>query len=172
MDDKPKDKATAIHEAGHAVAHVRLGIQQLEVTIESRGEILGHSTAEGVEHCWSKEQADSMALAYCAGYAASVASGCAEGAAEAGCDDDFDRAEELIEFWCLDDLATCKARAVELLRQPDNVAAVRLVADHLMRLRTLDVDYIDLLVDFADGNVTEAEFDQYLAFRRATGRAI
>jgi ATP-dependent Zn protease len=79
-------KATAIHEAGHAVAHCRLEILQGLVSIEPNAETqtLGRSTAEGAEHVWSREEAESQVLALYAGYGALLAAGYPHEIAEHG----------------------------------------------------------------------------------------
>ena len=81
MSDKT---LTAIHEAGHAVAHVRLGIQQSFLTIKPYDGLAGSYTAEGENHVWSKEEAVDQVLAFCAGYATLAAHGCDEEEAQAG----------------------------------------------------------------------------------------
>jgi hypothetical protein len=156
---------TALHEAGHVVAHARLGILQDTATIVASDGRAGASVAEGAGHVWSKEQAGPMVLAYCAGYAALIAAGHPEEVAARGCDDDFEEAAELIGFWCLGDgLDEWKARAAALMGAPENVRAVRLVAEHLMERGTLDADYLGVLVELADGECTQEEFKQWLGF--------
>ena len=68
-------RRVAVHEAGHAVAHIRLGIDQEYASIEPGPGTAGRVSAEGVKHVWNAEAAQPMAVAYCAGYAAEVASG-------------------------------------------------------------------------------------------------
>lgn len=159
-------KLTALHEAGHAVAHVRLEIQQGRATIVPDDQNAGAVSAEGVEHVYSAEAATPMVEAYCAGYAALVAAGYSEELAAAGAGNDFANAELLIEQWNLGgDLQHWKLRAVELMGTPANRRAVELVAEHLVAHRTLDGDYLDLLVDLADGSCTEQEFARWLQIR-------
>lgn len=169
------DHATAHHEAGHAVAHIRLGIEQLSATIAPKavpgGRRLGAVIAEGVQQVWNKEQAAPMVIAFGAGYAALVAAGHGDHEARDGADDDFDQAQYLIDFWGLPDtLDASLAQAVELMRRPENVAAVALVAEHLLKHKMLDADYLAVLVDLADGNTTEAEFARYLQLRSFAAR--
>jgi len=70
-----------------------------------------------------------------------------------------------------DDLEAWLAQAVELMRRPENVAAVALLAEHLLRHKTLDGDYLGVLVELADGNCTEAEFARHLQLREGTRRS-
>jgi hypothetical protein len=163
------DELTALHEAGHAVAHARLGIQQLQATIVAQAWRAGAVTAEGLQHVWNAEQAGPMVEAYCAGYAALIAAGHDEAVAASGCEDDFESAERLIQDWGLaGTLDIWKARAVALMSQPDNKRAAALVAEHLLAHKRLDSDYLNVLVEMADGECTEAEFQQYLALRGPT----
>ena len=156
----------ALHEAGHAVAHVRLGIQQSTATIKPTDWTTGAVTGEGVENVWSAEQAAPMVEAYCAGYAALVAAGYGEKIAQQCCDSDFEHAAHLIEFWQLTgDIEQWKSRAVALMSAPENTRAAQLVAEHLLIHETLDDGYLDVLVELADGNRSEQEFPQYLQFR-------
>lgn len=85
--------------------------------------------------------------------------------AEEGCGDDFKKASALIARKGLGDLAACKARAVEFMCQSDNVRAVRVVADELMRCMTIDDQCVDMLVELADGKVTAAEFERHRSIR-------
>ena len=155
-------RATAIHEAGHVVAHIRLNIEYGHVTIAPKGDTLGAATAAGQEHVWKKEDAGPMVIAFCAGYAAMIAAGYSEEDARRGCDDDFEQAAELLDYWGLPDgLEAWQPRAVELMRSPENVSAVALFAEHLLRHERLEADYLDVLIELADGAITEADFAHY-----------
>ena len=166
--DHQRFKQTAIHEAGHAVAHVRLGLDHDGADIvpsEDTG-ALGGAAGEGVSQVWSRQRAEPGVLAFCAGYAALVAAGYAEGTAHLGTDDDFEQATNLIGYWDLDGtLADWKAKAVVLMSKPENVGAVRKVAEHLHLHTKLDGEYVAGLVDVADGETMEDEFAQYLHVR-------
>jgi hypothetical protein len=105
-------------------------------------------------------------LSLCSGYAAVLAAGHPENEALRGTSVDFEEAQELIGFWGLaGDLDKWKTDAVELMRRPENAAAVALVADHLLRCSHLDGDLIDVLLDLADGHMSQEEFEQFLQFR-------
>lgn len=162
-------ETTAIHEAGHAVAHRRLGIDQggLSVEPDREAQTLGRSFSAGAGHCWNVAEAGDMALAYCAGYGAVRAAGYTEAEAKHGCADDFSQAKELVRFWGLESLVKIKAKAVELMRQPANVNAVKRVADELVARRTIDADLLAVLFDVADGDCSAEEFERYLLIRAA-----
>lgn len=66
---------TAYHEAGHAVAHVRLGILAGNVTIVATHSTLGGATAECAGTVCSRDGAKDQILAFCSGYASLVAAG-------------------------------------------------------------------------------------------------
>ena len=152
-------KFTAIHEAGHAVAHIRFNIEQYEATIVPSEGNRGSVTAEGENHVWSPEDAQNMVLAFCAGYAALVAAGWSRKTATRGARNDFDRAEGLIEQWELDGaLEDWLQKAVALMREPNNRRAVDLIAKELLERKT--VPWLDLedLVRVADGELSEEEF--------------
>ena len=161
-----KLKHTAYHEAGHAVAHLRLNVQQGNVTIKPHDGNLGSSAAEGKEHVWSAEEAPNQVLCYCAGYAALIAIGCSEDDAVLGADNDFENAAELIETWSLSvSLDDWRTQSVELMSRPENIRAVDFVANALMKYETLDSDYLDILSDLADGNISEEEWQQFISWR-------
>lgn len=166
-----REEKTAIHEAGHAVAHIRYGIDHNGATIVSdpdRG-LLGAAAALGADSVWDKAAAESQVIAFCAGYAALVAAGCPPDAAVEGADDDFAQATELLEFWGLEGaLQDWQARTVEVMQRPENVAAVSLLARHLLERKTLDGDHCEVLVEVADGVSTEADLARYLVMRGLT----
>lgn len=113
-----------------------------------------------------------QALALCAGYAACVASGIDEGTAALGCDSDFMLAQELIDFWGMESLSDMKARTVDLLSNDANVRAIRFVADALLSYRTIGGGFVDLLIDRADGLISENELNRFLARIEQTGQSI
>ena len=58
-----------------------------------------------------------------------------------------------------------KTRAVHLLIKPENIAAVRRVADELLIRETLDGDVVQVLIEVSDGFATEADLERYLLMR-------
>ena len=162
------DDPTAIHEAGHAVAHCRLNIQQAYVSIDpeesydDEGNLLaatpGRVIAEGVEHVYDQVQAGDQVLAYYAGYAALSAAGYSEEEALLGADDDFALAEYLIDLWQIGKDSEWKHKAEGLMRDEANVAAVARVYEELLLERRLTMDQVEVLIEVADGETLEEEY--------------
>ena len=154
----------AIHEAGHAVACVRLFPSRVSdnVSIEPDHEemSLGRHASEElrVSVHTSDNQADVIFLAEatycCAGYAALLAAGHSKAQALAGCDQDFDEAGSFLEAG--------KRDAVELMRRPENLRAVELIAKELLQRKRLNGDHVAVLIDFSDGETTAEEYRAYL----------
>ncbi len=157
MHDLQNRHHTAIHETGHAVAHFRLNIEQLSASITPEGQQLGRVLADS--SVWNKQDAEDQVIAYCSGYAACTAADLA--AADEGCEDDFEKAQEIIDSWLLGRLADWKTNAVQLMSRHENIRAVALIAKKLERWETLDADYMDVLLGQADGKMTEAEVEKY-----------
>jgi hypothetical protein len=156
-------RITAIHEAGHAVAHVRLGIFQDCVTITPLDpDLAGAVTAE--DGVWNPADAENQVLALYAGYAATVVAGIPELIAMRGCDDDFGKAEALIAKWGIGSTEDLRHRAVLLMSQPENIKAVQLVARELLARQSLSSDLIFCLVDMADGEATAQDYQQLKAW--------
>jgi hypothetical protein len=160
---------TSIHEAGHAVADRRLiSDPQLwgPASVVAIGTQLGRAQGAGRSHCWDGADAAAVITSLCSGYAALVAAGRCDEVAAIGCDQDFAEASGLSQEWGLGgDLDRWKRKAVDLMRRPENVEAVRLVADWLSRRQELDSDLIDLLIEIADGDAAEADLTDFLTFR-------
>jgi hypothetical protein len=155
----------ATHEAGHAVAHVRQGLDHEGANIipNDADGTLGGAAGAGVGQVWQSDEAGPVVLAYCAGYAALVAAGYSDAEALRGTDQDFAEAESVITTWALPDgLEGWKTRAVEMMGRPENVAAVALVAQHLTERRVLSPDLLGALVELSDGEITADEFKQFL----------
>ena len=150
----------AIHEAGHAVAQVRLEILQGRATIKPTTDLLGSVVAEGENHVYSKNDAISQVLALYAGYAALVANGHNEDAARDGAGDDFDKANHLIESWELGNRDDWLLKAINMMKEPKNIKAVKRIANELLDQETVDGDTLDILVDVADGGITEEEYER------------
>lgn len=161
-----QERETAIHEAGHAVAHVRLEIDYGGVTIVANHGRDGAASAAGAESVCNAAGARAQAVAYCCGYGALIAAGVSPESACLGADDDFEHAMELIEAWRLGgSLGEWKAQAVALMSEPRNRKAVQVIADELLDRRRLDADFIDVLVELADGTMTREDVDRYLRLR-------
>jgi hypothetical protein len=109
-----------------------------------------------------------MVVAYLAGYGALVAANQPD--AEAGAEDDFEQAQHLLEFWNLTgSLNEWKEKAAALMRRPENIEAVRLVAANLAQHQMLDGDWCELLVSVADGESSHDDLEHYLALRSLSG---
>ena len=158
-------KNTAIHEAGHAVAHVRIDVLKDQKTIDPGEGILGSSIAEGKNHVWNAKDAAKQVYCYCAGCAALMAIGYSAEVACLGAGDDFENASDLLEMWDLPGtLDEWLNRSAEFMSEPENIRAVEFVANALMEYKTLDGDYIEMLVEWADGNMTDEEWHQFVSF--------
>jgi len=164
---------TAYHEAGHAVACYRLFKDDRRyggrLTIEPRGDLLGGHFAEelvfyGTEEVTAEERQafENEAIYACAGYAAMLAAGYAEEEALAGCEADFEKAERV----CNVRLYVSKEQAMALMMQPQNIAAVARVAGELLSRSTLEWDEVEILIDVADGEATEQDYQRYLVMKR------
>ncbi len=161
----PELYRTAIHEAGHAVAFVRLfpGRYGDTVTIEPEAGNLGAFTAEDVSFVEASATEDDArqqflnhAVYCCAGYAAVLATGEPEHVAVRGCELDFEQAEPFLEEG--------KRIATALMSQPGNVKAVKMLADELLQRRTMIWDLTAVLIDVADGEATPEDYQGFLAF--------
>ena len=161
VNQTPLDRNTAIHEAGHVVALIRFDLGCGYASIMPIDETAGFVTIH--LHAENKREAEARAVSCCAGYAARIVAGDTEELAAFGCDNDFDSANKLIEDWGLDNLVTFKVKAVDMLRLPENVKAVDLIALHLLKRGRLDSEYMQVLVEVVDGESTEADFLGYLA---------
>ena len=151
-------KKVAIHKAGHAVAFSRLfgDVWRLRerLSIEPGGEPRGRHVAKELAKVGSGESLGEMlrdfesdAVYACAGFAAVLAAGYSAPEAEGGCGSDFDAATRVSDL-PLDEI---KSRTVELLRQPENVAAVSRLSRELINRRTLDPTEVELIIDISDG---------------------
>lgn len=164
------DKQTTIHEAGHAVAHCRLEIFQAYVSFDSekiydedgnlKSSTLGRAVGEGWEHVCDQVQAGDQVLAYYAGYAALLAVGYGAEQASVGAEDDFFLASHLLEAWEIGEEDEWKQKAELLMRDKANVAAVARVAEELLWERHLVMDQVKMLIDVADGEMSEEEYQR------------
>lgn len=140
-------RLTAIHEAGHAVAFVRLRSDLPWaypdfVTIEPGEDYLGRyvEASLGSE---VRETGLADAIAVCAGYAATVAAGYSEDEATRGCGSDF----KYVNEWTGVPLPVAMEGAVEFMRRPENVAAVARLAELLLARGTVDGAEVERVVD-------------------------
>ena len=166
---------TAIHEAGHAVACLRLWGTARDtgnITIERTDTTLGHHAAEEItfpanepETAEQRQEFEKEAIYACAGYAALIAAGYDEATAVLGCDPDFDIADRVTEI----PLAEIKQEAVALMQQPANIKAVSRIAEELLQRTTLDPWDVDVLMEVANGNVTEEKYQTLLALKTESG---
>jgi hypothetical protein len=161
---------TAIHEAGHAVMANRLGAPVEFVSITPRPDdgTLGHSTSD--DEVWETDAdgAKKRVLSLLAGWAAVRAGGIGNPAQ--GCAQDFVRASELLQAWKLGSLKRWKRRALAIMRRPENMRAVALVAEKLQTYSRVDGQLFDLIVMRADGEIAPAYFaswEQQLTGERA-----
>jgi hypothetical protein len=158
------DSIIAVHEAGHTVAFRRLfpnryafGVAIVPDDEQEEQEAAGWSANEQLHgHEDDRTTADFGAY-LCAGYAAVLVAGYSEDEAAAGCGSDFSKVHG--------DLAAAKVKAIDLMRQPENVKAVNRLADELTRRRRIHPDHIGVLIDLSDGEVTESEYQEMLSFR-------
>jgi hypothetical protein len=159
---------TAIHEAGHAVAHRRLfgdrhfswGIALVDNQDQEEQGAAGWNMSDYLGHEDEQTTAD-LDVCLCAGYAAVVAAGFSEAEAAAGCDEEDNGDFRMVHG----DLETAKAKALDLMREPENVKAVKRIADELLLRRRLHGDHVGLLLDLAFGEITEQFYLQLLSAR-------
>jgi hypothetical protein len=162
------DLIIAIHEAGHAVARRRLfGAWDSEWGLaivpdedqEKQGAAGWHAPMNPYEDddC---SPAD-LDVCRCARYAAVIAAGFSEADAAEGCDGppetDFRKVTGELE--------SAKTKAIDLMRQAENVKAVKRIADELLLRRRLRGDHVQLLLDLIDGEIAEQECLQHLSLR-------
>ena len=67
--------------------------------------------------------------------------------AEGGCGSDFEAAKRVSDL----PLDAIKSKAVELLKRPENVAAVSRLSRELIDHRALDPTEVELIIDICDG---------------------
>ncbi len=158
---------TAIHEAGHAVAFVRLFPTLVcgDVSIEPDCEEMTLGRHAGEEWAMFADTPDEQADAHlqnwavycCAGYAAVLITGCTEAQAAQCCESDFEEVGDRLELG--------KREAVELMSRPENIRVVKHVAKELLHRKRIDGDHLPVLIDFADGETTAEQYRAYLSLR-------
>jgi len=175
LNPKQQNRATkltdlrwvAVHEAGHGVARLRLFPDQYfeHISIEQEEDSLGRVRLSFdttvVPKSSSDQEAEDVflndAICACAGYAACIVAGFSLEQALTGCESDFERAGHRKELAC--------ELALELMGRDSNARAVRLIADKLLELTTVDHDHIGVLIEIADGECSEEEYREYLVLR-------
>lgn len=161
------ERETAFHEAGHAVADCRFGFVCGVVSIEPRPGLgtRGHATClyehEGTD--------DDVILALLAGYAAAVRSGEDSDDAKEGASSDFERALEILARSERTELASHLERAEAFVR--DNWTAIERVAVELIEWRTIDGQELEVVLDVADGNATDADLARFRMMSRSGRKA-
>lgn len=169
----------ATHEAGHRVLQVRFGFELGEISIRRdvnflvwprepgaikvpvRRETLGMAPASPKALASHPERSILVALA---GYGALIASGRPQAEAEWGADSDFAFAAGILDLAMLGELGEWKRRAVELMNEPANRAATKMLSDWLLRCGELSGELSKILVDYADGAATRA--DVFLTYEK------
>ena len=156
---------TAIHEAGHAVAHKRLHggrFDLKETTIQRDEDSLGHCSYEEILQELGMGETDEKGKYHfshevtklLSGYAANVVAGVNPKRARRGCDSDFEKAEEIIAGWKLPPLPEQIKAALDLMARPENRRAVDLLASELLKNVTVPPSDVECLLEVADGKET------------------
>lgn len=151
----------AIHEAGHTVARIRLGLGIHKTTIEP--DEVSHGAAFGEEAWGGQAASEKQVMVACAGYAACISAGFDETTATYGCEQDFAEAAELIEYWQSAPLSVWQHRTVDLMRKPENVHAVKLLSDVLMQHGAIGSEHSQVLVELVDGEILETDWLNFVA---------
>ena len=158
---------TALHEAGHAVLQCRL-LPELyigDVTIVADALNLGVCYGEDLGVDEDAEMVRKHVIVLCAGYAAELVSGAEEGSARIGARFDLSAAQEYCDRWRLGLVDEFIKSAMAEVSDSDNRNAIMRVAAELQLRRTLSGDVIELLIQVADGEISEEEYAAYLKLR-------
>lgn len=159
------DQNTAIHEAGHAIASARLGLEIELVSINPHEDSLGH-VAGDFNYGPDSNYFASCATVLCAGWAALIVSGCSDVDASIGCDGDFTKVVEIAAGWKLPPIQHWKQEAIKLLSAPENIKAINLLANQLIRHRTVGPNFVATMIEIADG---ESTIDDLVRYERMGG---
>jgi len=157
--DPTSKTRTAYHEAGHAVAcHRFFPGAGGDVTIvpDAIKDTAGLHKAVKLPDD-NIDNIEKQISYICAGYAACAAAGMPDETARLGCDKDFERAEAIIAKWGLVPLHEHLETAVNFMRRPENLRAVRRLANELLIRETMDGDYVDLLIRVVDQGTCDAD---------------
>lgn len=141
------EQRTALHEAGHAVAAIQLGLDLQDigsVTVVPKAQMNGSFSINEMQSNIFEVHRD--IVINCSGYGALRALGFPEDYACTGCDDDFDKSEILIANWKLTSLNYWKNLATKFLSIPKNASALQVVADSLIKYKILGPEYTQILI--------------------------
>lgn len=160
---------TALHEAAHVVAHVRLHpeylyIGDISIVPNVDRETLGHAAFEQLtdepREVWSNE-----VLVLCAGYAAEVQMGEDPDLARQGAEWDLEKAETIIAAWQMEPLDEHIQVVSDLINRPENRQAIERIAGELATHGTLDAYEIAILIDVVDGEASENDLAIYRSLK-------
>lgn len=173
IDTKHSREATAYHEAGHAVADVRggLGCGGVTIAADAKARSLGGA---GHMNDWTTSPAPKTQEAIAQASLISLYAGFAaelrfdpkgHQAAQLGATGDFEKARELLVLLYGEEQADQQQaewieRAKSLVADPRNWRAIEMLARELLDCGQLDGDLVDVLVDFADGEITSAQWEK------------
>jgi hypothetical protein len=161
--DMPTDREhTALHEAGHAVAAVQLGLDGQDygsVTIIPSETMNGSFSMSALGSTVCEAQRDIVIS--CAGYGALRALGYPEHFASTGCGEDFSVAETLIRRWSLPPIDYWKDLTTQLFVLHENAQAVKDVAKNLIKYKTNGPEFIHITVGVAIGLLSQLEVEKF-----------
>lgn len=138
-----QDRATAYHEAGHAIAAYRLGHEAGHITIVPTEGTLGSSLSEA-ESFTGETDVEQIIVLY-AGYASE--SKYHAGADKLGSHSDDEKAAHLLQF-TNETEASLRAKAAELIKT--NWTAIEAVAEELILSKTLTEGEWTIIIDAFD----------------------
>jgi hypothetical protein len=157
-------RRVAFHEAGHAVAAQRFGLDSFGATIVPSEAASGQHVGSGWYDLDERGRARFITCLL-AGYAAEVKLGGDEKSARAGAGSDFEHVEDIRRH--LDDPKTLGhwlARARAFVNRPRNWRAIEWAAKELLRLRELRAKELSIMLDVVDGRSPPNSLEK---FRRA-----
>jgi hypothetical protein len=153
---------SAVHEAAHFVAHVRLRpshVWPMEVSIEKQGSSLGRFVAEGLGEADGLEQAENEIVVLYAGAAAELLKDATRSSiVRGGAASDDRQAEAVMSIWLAARTKKQRQALQSRLRKRaqtfvrDHWAEVEALATDLLAAGTLDSDEASLIIDAAAGD--------------------
>jgi|GEM_PF-1888408 len=165
----------AFHEAGHAVADVRLGLTFAGVSIIPNPEkgTLGRSyclyedqyeftrsVEGGLEHRINSEKAEKVLISLLAGYCAEVRNGATKREARNGARDDFQKARQILrELGRNTDLSPWLTKASEFVSE--YWSEIQVIANELIETRELDETEVETILSAADGDGAAHDLARY-----------